>query len=131
MKRIELDKDASDDIIGVLQRRSAVVEAVALGDVFISPHGLCVGPVEAGGDFFQCGWSTIYPRVLDRCAMVDVPYPRGIKPDGTIVFPTHPSVERLFDVVFKLIDRTTKVLNAVKGLAPLKRVVYLSRNYMA
>ena len=102
LKRIELGKDIT---IGV-------VETVALGDVFISPHSFCVGPVETSGDLFQCGWAAVIPRVLDRCAMIDVPYSRGIHPDCAMVIPTHPMLEGPFDMMFKFSNRTTKVLNA-------------------
>ena len=108
-----------------------VNKAVALGDVFIGPHGFCVGPVEAGFDFFPCGWADAIHPEIDRSAMVDVPYPRGVHPDCAMVIPTHPWLEGAFEVAFILINRTPEILDAATGLTPqsLECTAHLPRDY--
>ena len=60
--------------------------------------------------------------------MDDVPHPRAVHIDDTVVIPAHLWLEAPFDMSLKVINSTTEVLNAVKGLVPLQGFIYVASN---
>jgi len=105
-----------------------VVKTIAFSRVLIGPHGLGVGPVETGGDFFYRGRAAVRPWVLNGRAVIYIPHSRGAHHECAVISPTHPGLERSFDVEFILIERAAEVLGIVEGFTAFKRVANATRH---